>query len=85
MAKRLEGIKNIELLYKHPFFKEFTIKCPIPPEKIIAKMRDEKIFAGIDLGRFDYGVEDGLLIAVTEKRTKEEMDRYVEVLTKIVS
>ena len=85
LAKRLESIKNIELFYKHPFFKEFTIKCPIPPKKIIAKMRDEKIFAGIDLGRFDYGIEDGLLIAVTEKRTKEEMDRYVEVLTKIVS
>lgn len=85
LAKKLEGIKNIELLYEHPFFKEFTIKCPIPPEKIIAEMRDEKIFAGIDLGRFDYGIEDGLLIAVTEKRTKEEMDRYVDVLTKIVS
>ena len=55
------------------------------PKVIIAEMRKEKIFAGIDLGRFDYGIDDGLLIAVTEKRTREEMDRYAEVLKKIVS
>jgi len=85
LAKRLEEIDGIDLLFSRPFFKEFAIKCPVPPKQIIAEMRKEKIFAGIDLGRFDYGIEDGLLIAVTEKRTKDEMDRYVEVLKKIVS
>jgi len=85
LAKRLEEIDGIDLLFSRPFFKEFAIKCPVPPKQIIAEMRKEQIFAGIDLGRFDYGIEDGLLIAVTEKRTKEEMDRYVDVLKKIVS
>ena len=85
LAQQIERVGGCDLLFSRPFFKEFAVRCPIPPKKIIGRMRKEKIFAGIDMGRFDYGVEDGLLIAVTEKRTKEEMDRYVEVLQKIVS
>lgn len=85
LAKRIEEIKGIERLFSQPFFKEFAVRCSVPPKRIIEEMRQEKIFAGIDLGRFDYGIEDGLLVAVTEKRTKEEMDRYVDVLRKIVS
>ena len=84
LAKRLEEINGIDLLFSRPFFKEFAIKCSVPPAQIIARMRKEKIFAGIDLGRFDYGIDDGLLVAVTEKRTKDEMDHYVEVMKKIV-
>ena len=85
LADKLKAIDGVELLFSRPFFKEFVIKCPVSPKLIIAEMRKEKIFAGIDLGRFDYGINDGLLIAVTEKRTREEMDRYAEVLKKIVS
>ena len=85
LAKRIEEIKGAELLFSQPFFKEFAVRCSVPPERVIEEMRKEKIFAGVDLGRFDYGIDDGLLVAVTEKRTKEEMDRYVDVLSRIVS
>ena len=85
LADQLQKIKGISLMFPNPFFKEFAVKVPVKPKKIIDAMRKEKIFAGIDLGRFDYGINDGLLIAVTEKRTKEEMDRYVEIFKKMVS
>ena len=85
LADNLLKVKGVKRCYQRPFFKEFAICCPVPPKKVIDGMRKEKIFAGIDLGRFDYGMKDGLLIAVTEKRAKEEMDRYVEVFKKIVS
>ncbi len=85
LAKQLEKIKGVDLLFSIPFFKEFAIRSPVPPKQIITKMREEKIFAGIDLSRFDYGIENGLLITVTEKRTREEMDRYADALKKIVS
>lgn len=85
LAKQLESVPGVEMMFDQPFFKEFVIRCPRPPKDIIAKMRDEKIFAGIDLGRFDYSMDDGLLVAVTEKRTKEEMDHYVEVLKKVIA
>jgi glycine dehydrogenase subunit 1 len=85
LAQRLDSVDSIELMFSVPFFKEFVIRCSIPPKKIINEMRKEKIFAGIDLGRFDYKIKDGLLIAVTEKRTKTEMDQYCSILEKMIS
>jgi glycine dehydrogenase subunit 1 len=84
LQEKLTALKGIKPLYTGAFFKEFAIKVPVPPKKIIDVMRSEKIFAGIDLARFDYDIKDGLLIAVTEKRTKAEMDRYVEVMKTII-
>ncbi len=84
LTNKLEKLEGVTRYSNKSFFKEFAIKCPVPPKKIIDAMEKEKIFAGVDLGRFDYGIEDGLLIAVTEKRTKAEMDRYVEVFSKVI-
>lgn len=84
LAGELQKLDSVSLYLDKPFFKEFAIRCPISPKRIIEEMEKEKIFAGVDLGRFDYSMEDGLLIAVTEKRTKAEMDRYVEVLSNIL-
>jgi glycine dehydrogenase subunit 1 len=80
LAERLSGVPGFGLMFPGPFFKEFVLKTPVAPKEIIRVMLAEKIFAGIDLSRFDYGLRNGLLIAVTEKRTREEMDRFVEVL-----
>jgi glycine dehydrogenase subunit 1 len=83
LADRISAIPGFRLLFQGPFFKEFAVETPVPPNAILSKMRDEKIFAGIDLGRFDFGIRNGLLIAVTEKRTREEMDRFAALLKKI--
>ncbi len=85
LAEKLAAIDKIELLANHPFFKEFAVKTPVKADTIINHMRTKNIFAGIDLSRFDYPINNALLIAVTEKRTKAEMDRYVEVMEEIVS
>ena len=85
LAEQLDEKAGIKRLYDLPFFKEFAVECPVSPQKILETFRKEGIFAGIDLSRFDYGIENGLLIAVTEKRTKQEMDRYVDLMKKVVS
>jgi glycine dehydrogenase subunit 1 len=61
-----------------PFFKEFAIKTEMEPREIIKKMKSKGFFAGLDIS--PYGFENQLLIAVTEKRTKEEMDEFVNEL-----
>lgn len=83
LAEKIQSLTNFDLAFTSPFFKEFVVKTPVLPDKIIDKLIEHNIFAGIDLTRFDLGIENGLLIAVTEKRTKEEMDMFVEVLSKI--
>jgi glycine dehydrogenase subunit 1 len=80
LSEKICQLKNYSLKYTKPFFKEFVINTPVSSQQIIDKMLLEKILVGIDLSQ--YG-EEGLLIAVTEKRTKAEMDKFVEVLGKM--
>lgn len=65
-----------------PFFKEFVINCPVPAKDIIKAALTENIYAGINLGVFYPERQNDLLIAVTEKRSKEEMDKFVQFLKK---
>ena len=46
----------------------------------MAACRNEGLLGGVPLARFDKGLDDCFLVAVTEKRTKAEIDRLVEVL-----
>ncbi|OQX85970.1 glycine dehydrogenase (aminomethyl-transferring) [candidate division KSB1 bacterium 4484_87] len=80
LAEQIGGLNGFELPFSAPFFKEFVVKTPVPPEKIIKKLSNKNVLAGIDLSRFDYGLENGLLIAATEKRTRDEMDMLVKLL-----
>ncbi len=80
LADRIQQLDGYKLAFSSPFFKEFVITTPVAPGEIIDKLLLQQIYAGIDLSQFDYGIPNGLLIAVTEKRTKEEMDVFLEAL-----
>jgi glycine dehydrogenase subunit 1 len=79
-AERLGGLTGFRLRYTGPFFKEFVLDAPTSPGTLIRKLSGEGILAGVDLGRLQSSWHGGLLVAVTEKRTREEIDRYVECL-----
>ena len=83
LAEQINGLKGYELMFSAPFFKEFVVKTPVAPSKLIESLLDEKIFAGIDLSSYDYGLENCMLVCVTEKRTKEEMDKFVNSLSNV--
>lgn len=80
-AARIADLPGYELAFDRPFFKEFVVRTPAPPGEIVTRLADDGLLAGIDLGRFpSLGIEDGLLIAVTERRTRAQIDRLVEAL-----
>jgi len=83
LGEQISKIPGFSIKYSRPFFKEFVIKVPIPPREIIRRLLEKKIFAGIDLGEFDFGLNDGLLVCVTEKRTKDEIDAFVNGLRQV--
>jgi len=65
--------------FNEPFFKEFTLKTDIPVERLEAACEEKGFLAPFDLKRL--GLKDGLIsFAVTEKRTKEELDTLIEIL-----
>lgn len=78
---KIEGFKK---RFDSPFFKEFVVDTPVPPKKIIRSLLKRNLFAGIDLSQFDRKLKNCLLVCVTEKRTKEEIDYFVEELRKLV-
>jgi glycine dehydrogenase subunit 1 len=64
-----------------PFFNEFVVRVPGGcVDERIETARQHGILAGVPLGRWYPGLSDCLLVAVTEKRTKEEIDRLAAVL-----
>lgn len=80
LAEQIEKLPGYKLKFNKPFFKEFVVETPVPARKIIDELADKGIFAGISLSHI--GMENGLLIAVTEKRTRAEMDLLVSALAK---
>ncbi len=76
-ARAIADLDGYGLRFDRPFFKEFAVQCPRPAREIVAALLEDGIMAGVDLGRFDDSLEDVLLVAVTEKRSKEEIDRLV--------
>ena len=78
LADNIAGIPGYSLKYDKPFFHEFVVSCPQPAQKICDELLEHDIFAGIPLDNMDD--PNALLIAVTEKRTKNEMDNFLNKL-----
>ena len=57
----------------------------MPPKEIIQHLTADGLLAGVDLGRYQLDLDDCLLVAVTEKRTKEQIDRLIAGLEKFAS
>jgi glycine dehydrogenase subunit 1 len=74
-AQRLTTGPGLSLAFNRPRFKEFVIRChDRPVEELLEAARAQGIFAGVTLGRWYPELADCLLVAVTEKRTKDEID-----------
>jgi glycine dehydrogenase subunit 1 len=61
-------------------FKEFAVHVGRPAEEAIRAAREQGVHPGYALKRDYAGLEDALLVCVTEKRTREDVDRLAEVL-----
>ena len=84
-AERLTKIPGVALRFPAPFFKEFTLKLPVSPDRVVGKLLKQRILGGVPLKRFDKTLGDCLLVAVTEKRTRAEIDAFADALTKAVA
>jgi glycine dehydrogenase subunit 1 len=80
LADRIAEISGFAIPIGHRFFKEFVVQTPVPAKEIITAGIARGILAGVDLGRFAPEWQNLLLIAVTEKRTRAELDALIELL-----
>ena len=64
-------------------FKEVAFRTPIPAREVIRRARDRGVHPGYALGRDYEGMDDVLLVAVTERRTVDDIDRLASVLEEV--
>ncbi len=85
LANQINGLTGFKVQFGRPFFKEFVIQAEKPAKDVIGKMLEAKIFAGVEL-KPDYPeLGHSFSCAVTEKRTKKEMDIFVDRLRELFS
>ncbi|MDH3260803.1 MAG: aminomethyl-transferring glycine dehydrogenase subunit GcvPA [Acidimicrobiia bacterium] len=85
LADRLAELPGVETVTKASFVREFAVNLPKDPDEVIAAMAERGFLAGISLGGDYPTVPHGMLIAVTEKRSKAELDGYVTALKEVLA
>jgi glycine dehydrogenase subunit 1 len=80
-ADRLAAVPGVRLAFPdQPFVKEFVVRLPAGPAEVSRRLVDHGLLAGLPLAGLAPGLEDGLLVAVTERRTKEDIDRLADAM-----
>jgi len=78
--RRLTAVEGVEPLHEAPVAREFALRLDAPVDAVLERCAGRGIAAGYPLGREYPEYEDGLLVAITERRTREQIDALAEAL-----
>jgi glycine dehydrogenase subunit 1 len=78
--ERLAALDGVELLHEAPVVREFALRLDAPVDQVLDLCAADGIAAGYPLGREYPEHGAGLLVAITERRTREDIDRLAESL-----
>ena len=93
LAERLWRETPAKLLTAQPFLLEFPLVLPVAAAPVLERMEAEGFFAGLPLDRLAPELvpaggravaERAILVAVTEKHTREELERYVDTMKRML-
>lgn len=77
-ADELCKIPGVTLKFSQPFFKEFTVEVKSDAAALLQKLREQGYHAGLHLGQWYPSLKNCISVAVTEKRSKAEIDGLVQ-------
>jgi glycine dehydrogenase subunit 1 len=78
--QRLAAVDGVMLIHDAPVVREFAVALEAPLEPVLAACRQAGINPGYPLGRDYPELDQSLLVAITERRTREDIDRLAETL-----
>jgi glycine dehydrogenase subunit 1 len=81
-ADRLANLPGCRLVHSGTHFKEFVLATPVPADELVRGLAGRGFLAGPALGRWYPDLANCLLVAVTERRTEEEILGFAEALEK---
>jgi glycine dehydrogenase subunit 1 len=73
-ANELGKIPGVELCFRRPFFKEFAVRTQVDSSILLSNLRRQGFNAGLPLTRWFPDQKNSFIMAVTEKRTRAEID-----------
>ncbi len=82
-ADQLSKLPGFKLKFTAPFFNEFVLETPIDADTLQKKALETGVLAGLPLKNFYPKLDHHLLVNVTEKKSKDEIDRLVSVLRSV--
>jgi len=82
LKDKILKLSGFELMFEAPFFNEFVVRCGKETDKITGDLLKHGMIGGLPLGRFRADMKNCMLICVTETKSKEDLDRFVELLGK---
>jgi glycine dehydrogenase subunit 1 len=83
--ERLATLDGVEPLHEAPVVREFALRLDAPVAAVLDRCAGEGIAAGYPLGREYPEHEDGLLVAITERRSRGDIDRLADALGRAVA
>jgi glycine dehydrogenase subunit 1 len=81
---RLAGVDGVELIHDAPTVREFAIRLDAPVGEVLDRCAQDGIAAGYSLGREYREFENGLLVAITERRSRADIDRLADTLGRAI-
>jgi len=81
----LLAVEGVTPYVTAPVLREFAVRTPVPADVVIERLADEGFLAGIALDDGYADGDHGLLVAVTERRTRSEIDGYAAAFAKAVA
>lgn len=84
LKSELEKLPNIKIFNQSPIFNEFVVELPIGCDEFLDKMSQKGFFAGLKLDNLYKNFENRVLVSVTEKRSKTQMDSFVASVKEIL-
>ncbi len=82
-ASRIGALEGYAVRFSGPYFNEFVVTTPRPARGLRDELALRDIVAGLPLDRYYGGMDNDLLIAVTETASRESIDRLVDALAEI--
>ena len=84
LKEALARVEGVMVLNKENSFNEFVISTPLESDDLLEQLRVKGFYAGINLGNIDAEFKNEVLISVTEKRSKEQMDALVTAIGEVL-
>tara|TARA_R110002110_G_scaffold65206_1_gene179889 strand:- start:37669 stop:39033 length:1365 start_codon:yes stop_codon:yes gene_type:complete len=85
LYEKLLAVNGISAVFECARFHEFVIRVKTPPKQVVEKMQEASIQAGVALCDYYAELDNTLLVCVTETKTDEMLDHYVDTIDQLLN